>query len=232
MNYKMIFYVLARMLKLLTGLLIIPMLVSLMYNESSKTTVSFLVAIIISLALYSIIDAFTEENREQDFYKREGFVIVTLTWIVFSLIGALPFYLSGEIPSYIDSLFETVSGFTTTGSTILQDIESLSKSLLFWRSFTHFIGGMGVIVFALAILPRSPHTIHIAKAEVPGPYFGKVVSSMKQTARYLYGIYITLTAILFVLLLSGGIGIFDSINLAFSTAGTGGFAPRNLGIGY
>ena len=122
MNYKMIFYVLARMLKLLTGLLIIPMLVSLMYNESSKTTVSFLVAIIISLALYSIINAFTEENREQDFYKREGFVIVTLTWIVFSLIGALPFYLSGEIPSYIDSLFETVSGFTTTGSTILQDI--------------------------------------------------------------------------------------------------------------
>ena len=232
MNYKMIFYVLARMLKLLTGLLIIPMLVSLMYNESSKTTVSFLVAIIISLALYSIINAFTEENREQDFYKREGFVIVTLTWIVFSLIGALPFYLSGEIPSYIDSLFETVSGFTTTGSTILQDIESLSKSLLFWRSFTHFIGGMGVIVFALAILPRSPHTIHIAKAEVPGPYFGKVVSSMKQTARYLYGIYITLTIILFILLLFGGIGIFDSINLAFSTAGTGGFAPRNLGIGY
>ena len=114
----------------------------------------------------------------------------------------------------------------------MQDIESLSKSLLFWRSFTHFIGGMGVIVFALAILPRSPHTIHIAKAEVPGPYFGKVVSSMKQTARYLYGIYIALTAILFVLLLSGGIGIFDSINLAFSTAGTGGFAPRNLGIGY
>ena len=232
MNYKMIFYVLARMLKLLAGLLVVPMIVSLIYKEPSNVTVAFLAASIISFVLYSTINTITDDDSERDFYKREGFVIVTLTWIAFSLIGALPFYLSGEIPSYIDSLFETVSGFTTTGSTILQDIESLSKSLLFWRSFTHFIGGMGVIVFALAILPRSPHTIHIAKAEVPGPYFGKVVSSMKQTARYLYGIYIALTAILFVLLLSGGIGIFDSINLAFSTAGTGGFAPRNLGIGY
>ena len=232
MNYKMIFYVLARMLKLLAGLLVIPMIVSLIYKEPSNVTVAFLAASIISFVLYSTINTITDDDSERDFYKREGFVIVTLTWIAFSLIGALPFYLSGEIPSYIDSLFETVSGFTTTGSTILQDIESLSKSLLFWRSFTHFIGGMGVIVFALAILPRSPHTIHIAKAEVPGPYFGKVVSSMKQTARYLYGIYITLTIILFILLLFGGIGIFDSINLAFSTAGTGGFAPRNLGIGY
>ena len=232
MNYKMIFYVLARMLKLLAGLLVVPMIVSLIYKEPSNVTVAFLAASIISFVLYSTINTITDDDSERDFYKREGFVIVTLTWIAFSLIGALPFYLSGEIPSYIDSLFETVSGFTTTGSTILQDIESLSKSLLFWRSFTHFIGGMGVIVFALAILPRSPHTIHIAKAEVPGPYFGKVVSSMKQTARYLYGIYITLTIILFILLLFGGIGIFDSINLAFSTAGTGGFAPRNLGIGY
>ena len=232
MNYKMIFYVLARMLKLLAGLLVVPMIVSLIYKEPSNVTVAFLAASIISFVLYSTINTITDDDSERDFYKREGFVIVTLTWITFSLIGALPFYLSGEIPSYIDSLFETVSGFTTTGSTILQDIESLSKSLLFWRSFTHFIGGMGVIVFALAILPRSPHTIHIAKAEVPGPYFGKVVSSMKQTARYLYGSYITLTIILFILLLFGGIGIFDSINLAFSTAGTGGFAPRNLGIGY
>ena len=232
MNYKMIFYVLARMLKLLAGLLVVPMIVSLIYKEPSNVTVAFLAASIISFVLYSTINTITDDDSERDFYKREGFVIVTLTWIAFSLIGALPFYLSGEIPSYIDSLFETVSGFTTTGSTILQDIESLSKSLLFWRSFTHIICGMGVIVFALAILPRSPHTIHIAKAEVPGPYFGKVVSSMKQTARYLYGIYITLTIILFILLLFGGIGIFDSINLAFSTAGTGGFAPRNLGIGY
>ena len=232
MNYKMIFYVLGKMLKLLSGLLLLPTLCSLIYKESRHITSAFLITIIISFSAYCIINFFTDSEEDRDFYKREGYVIVTLTWIVFSLLGALPFYISGEIPSYIDSLFETVSGFTTTGSTILTDIESVEKSLLLWRSFTHFIGGMGVIVFAVAILPRSPHTIHIAKAEVPGPYFGKVVSSMKQTAIYLYSIYILLTVILFVLLLFGGIGIFDSINIAFSTAGTGGFSVRNAGIAY
>ena len=232
MNYKMIFYVLGKMLKLLSGLLLLPTLCSLIYKESRHITSAFLITIIISFSAYCIINFFTDSEEDRDFYKREGYVIVTLTWIVFSLLGALPFYISGEIPSYIDSLFETVSGFTTTGSTILTDIESVEKSLLLWRSSTHFIGGMGVIVFAVAILPRSPHTIHIAKAEVPGPYFGKVVSSMKQTAIYLYTIYILLTIILFVLLLFGGIGIFDSINIAFSTAGTGGFSVRNTGIAY
>lgn len=232
MNYKMIFYVLGKMLKLLSGLLALPTLCSLIYKESRHITSAFLITIIISFTTYCIINFFTKGEEDRDFYKREGYVIVTLTWVVFSLLGALPFYISGEIPSYIDSLFETVSGFTTTGSTILTDIESIEKSLLLWRSFTHFIGGMGVIVFAVAILPRSPHTIHIAKAEVPGPYFGKVVSSMKQTAIYLYTIYILLTIILFILLLFGGIGIFDSINIAFSTAGTGGFSVRNAGIAY
>ena len=232
MNYKMIFYVLGKMLKLLSGLLLLPTLCSLIYKESQHITSAFIITIIISFSAYCIINFFTDKDGDRDFYKREGYVIVTLTWIVFSLLGALPFYISGEIPSYIDSLFETVSGFTTTGSTILTDIESIEKSLLLWRSFTHFIGGMGVIVFAVAILPRSPHTIHIAKAEVPGPYFGKVVSSIKQTAIYLYTIYIILTVILFILLLFGGIGIFDSINIAFSTAGTGGFSVRNSGIAY
>ena len=232
MNYKMIFYVLGKMLKLLSGLLILPTICSLIYKESRQITSAFFITIIISFTLYCIINFFTDSDDDRDFYKREGYVIVTLTWIIFSLLGALPFYISGEIPSYIDSLFETVSGFTTTGSSILTDIESVEKSLLLWRSFTHFIGGMGVIVFAVAILPRSPHTIHIAKAEVPGPYFGKVVSSIKQTAIYLYTIYVLLTIILFVLLLFGGIGIFDSLNIAFSTAGTGGFSVRNTGIAY
>ena len=232
MNFKMVFNVVGKMLMLLAALLILPTIVSLIYGEQLRITISFFSTVIVCFLLSVIMHYLTKDVTERDFYKREGYVIVTLTWVIFSLLGALPFYLSGEIPHYIDSLFETVSGFTTTGSTILQDIESLSKSLLFWRSFTHFIGGMGVIVFALAILPRSPHTIHIAKAEVPGPYFGKVVSSMKQTAIYLYGIYIALTIILFFLLLLGGIGVFDSINLAFSTAGTGGFAVRNTGIAY
>ena len=232
MNFKMVFNVVGKMLMLLAALLILPTIVSLIYDEQLRITISFFSTVIVCLLLSIIMHYLTKDVTERDFYKREGYVIVTLTWVIFSLLGALPFYLSGEIPHYIDSLFETVSGFTTTGSTILEDIESLSKSLLFWRSFTHFIGGMGVIVFALAILPRSPHTIHIAKAEVPGPYFGKVVSSMKQTAIYLYSIYIALTIILFFLLLLGGIGVFDSINLAFSTAGTGGFAVRNAGIAY
>ena len=232
MNFKMVFNVVGKMLMLLAALLILPTIVSLIYNEQLRITISFFSTVIVCFLLSVIMHYLTKDVTERDFYKREGYVIVTLTWVIFSLLGALPFYLSGEIPHYIDSLFETVSGFTTTGSTILQDIESLSKSLLFWRSFTHFIGGMGVIVFALAILPRSPHTIHIAKAEVPGPYFGKVVSSMKQTAIYLYTIYILLTVIMFVLLLFGGIGIFDSINIAFSTAGTGGFSVRNAGIAY
>ncbi|WP_314407302.1 TrkH family potassium uptake protein [uncultured Gemella sp.] len=232
MNFKMIFHVLGKMLMFLAGLLILPTIVSIIYKEPNYVTNSFFSTILICFVLSFTLYLITKDVEERDFYKREGYVIVTLTWVIFSLLGALPFYLSGEIPNYIDSFFETVSGFTTTGSTILEDVEKLNNSLLFWRSFTHFIGGMGVIVFALAILPRSPHTIHIAKAEVPGPYFGKVVSSMKQTAIYLYGIYIALTIILFCLLLLGGIGIFDSINLAFSTAGTGGFGVKNSGIAY
>ena len=186
MNFKMIFHVVGKMLMLLAGLLILPTIVSIIYKEPTLVTNSFFSTILLCFVLSAILHLLTKDTVERDFYKREGYVIVTLTWVIFSLIGALPFYLSGEIPHYIDSFFETVSGFTTTGSTILEDIEKLNNSLLFWRSFTHFIGGMGVIVFALAILPRSPHTIHIAKAEVPGPYFGKVVSSMKQTAIYLY----------------------------------------------
>ena len=232
MNFKMIFHVLGKMMILLAGLLILPTIVSFIYKEPSNVTNSFFVTIMICFVLALILHFSTRDVTERDFYKREGYVIVTLTWVIFSLLGALPFYLSGEIPHYIDSFFETVSGFTTTGSTILEDIEALNKSLLFWRSFTHFIGGMGVIVFALAILPRSPHTIHISKAEVPGPYFGKVVSSMKQTAIYLYGIYMALTIMLFLFLMFGGVGFFDSINLAFSTAGTGGFSVRNAGIAY
>ena len=232
MNFKMVFHVVGKMIMLLAALLILPTIVSLIYHEPRHIINSFIITILICFTLSLALHFLTKDVTERDFYKREGYVIVTLTWIIFSILGALPFYLSGEIPHYIDSFFETVSGFTTTGSSILQDVESIEKSLLFWRSVTHFIGGMGVIVFALAILPRSPHTIHIAKAEVPGPYFGKVVSSMKKTAIYLYGIYIALTVILFFLLLLGGIGVFDSINLAFSTAGTGGFAVKNAGIAY
>ena len=230
MNFKMVFNVVGKMLMLLAALLILPTIVSLIYDEQLRITISFFSTVIVCFLLSVIMHYLTKDVTERDFYKREGYVIVTLTWVIFSLLGALPFYLSGEIPHYIDSLFETVSGFTTTGSTILQDIESLSKSLLFWRSFTHFIGGMGVIVFALAILPRSPHTIHIAKAEVPGPTFGKLVSKLSTTARMLYKIYIVMTIVLIILLMFGGLDLFESSLLAFGTAGTGGFGARNGSI--
>lgn len=233
MNIKIIFYVLGKVLSLLACFLVFPLLCGIIYRENWNVLLSFIITIVISLIVsFVFIKMSDKENMKKNFYAKEGFVIVAITWIIFSVIGALPFYISNSIPHFIDALFETVSGFTTTGSSILRDIEIMPKSMLFWRSMTHFIGGMGVIVFALAVLPRSPHNIHIMKAEVPGPIFGKVVSSMKKTAIYMYGLYISLAAIMFILLLPSGIGIFESLNLTFSTAGTGGFATKNSGISY
>ena len=148
-----------------------------------------------------------------------------------SVFGALPFYISGSIPSFVDALFETVSGFTTTGATILSSPESMAKSLLFWRSFTHWIGGMGVLVFVLAIFPQSDtHSMYLMRAEVPGPKVGKLVSKIKLTARILYLIYICLTIIETIFLLCGGMSFYDALLHSFSTAGTGGFSTRDAGI--
>lgn len=233
MNYKIIFYVLGKMNMLLALFLCFPFICSFIYPDSKHTDTSFLMTIIIS-AIISMLFHFlaNKKNMKKNFYTKEGFVIVAFTWILFSIIGAIPFYLSNTLPNFTDAFFETVSGFTTTGSSVIVDIESMPKSILFWRSMTHFIGGMGVIVFALAILPRSPHNIHIMKAEVPGPMFGKVVSSMKKTAILLYSLYIFMAVIMFLFLLPSGIGIFESINITFSTAGTGGFATKNSGISF
>ena len=163
-------------------------------------------------------------------YAKEGFIITTLSWLLLSGIGALPFYLSGEIPSYIDAFFETVSGFTTTGASILPNVEVLSRGLLFWRSFTHWIGGMGVLVLMMAIIPpsegNSGRSIHIMRAEMPGPVVGKLVPRIKETAKILYLIYIVMTLVQFVLLLLGGMSVFDSLLHAFATAGTGGFGIK------
>lgn len=233
MNYRMISFTLAKMMLLLAAFLLLPLICSFIYGENSTTNLAFIYTILFTLSLFLVFHIFAKvETMRKNFYTKEGLVIVALTWIFYSSIGSLPFVLSGAIPSYIDALFETTSGFTTTGSTILKDIEALPKSLIFWRSMSHFIGGLGVVIFALAILPRSPHNIHIMKAETPGPIFGKLLSSMKSTAINLYALYIGLTTILFILLLFSGIGIFESINLAFSTAGTGGFATKNTGIAF
>ena len=169
--------------------------------------------------------------QKRTIYAREGFAVVSLSWIIMSFFGSLPFVLSGEIPSFIDAFFETVSGFTTTGATILSDIEALPKSLLFWRSFTNWIGGMGIIVFVLALLPQKDmQSMHILRAEVPGPTVGKLVSKTTVTARILYITYGFLTLAEIISLLVCDIPLFDSVTTAFATAGTGGFSVRNASI--
>lgn len=174
-------------------------------------------------------------EKSHEFHTKEGLAIVSMGWVILSLFGALPYYISGAIPRYIDCFFETVSGFTTTGSTILIDIETLPYSILYWRSFTHWLGGMGILVFMLAIVPMSKNTgssVYILRAESPGPSVGKLMPRTHQTAKILYGIYMLLTVIEILLLFLGGMPLFDSIVNSFSTAGTGGFATKNASIGF
>ena len=212
------------MLLLESALLLLPTLVAVLYREN--TVISFLITVAIAAALGGIL-TFIFRKRNDTIYAREGFAIVALSWIVLSLVGALPFYLSREIPSYVDAFFETVSGLTTTGASILDNLESLSRGMLFWRSFTHWIGGMGVIVFIMAILPSlSDRSIHIMRAEVAGPVVGKLVPRAKDTARVLYLIYLGLTAVQIVMLLFGKMPLFDSVVHTFGTAGTGGFGIK------
>lgn len=233
MNKNFIKYVLSTMFKLIAGLLIVPLILSLIYKEEQKVILSFLYTIILLLISSAILNSKDKNNLSQKFYSREGFLIVALSWIFLSFFGALPFYFSSYIPSLNDAFFETVSGFTTTGATILNDIEILPKSLLFWRSLTHFVGGMGVLVLVLAILPKgNSQSMHILRAEVPGPSVGKLVAKMSYNSRILYIIYITLTIFLIILLYFSGMPLFDSIIHSFGTAGTGGYSSKNLSIAY
>ncbi len=184
---------------------------------------------ICSLVLGFIVERFKYKSKV--FYAREGFVTVSLSWILLSVVGAIPFVLTGEIPSYVDALFETVSGFTTTGGTILQDVEVLSRCTQFWRLFTHWIGGMGVLVFVLSILPLSgSHNIHLMRAESTGPSVGKLVPKVKNTAQILYAIYIVFTVIEIVILMITGLPLYESVTLSFSTVGTGGYGLLNSSI--
>jgi len=229
MNYKMILSTIGRMLMVLSGLLMLPLIVAIIYGESTiiPIIISAVVPFILGLALYL---AFKTKNHI--IYAKEGFAIVALVWILFSVFGAFPFVLSREIPSFVDALFETVSGFTTTGSSILTDIEAMSKSLLFWRSFTHWVGGMGVLVFVMALIPNiSDRSIHLLRAEVPGPIVGKVVPRIKDSARILYIIYMVLTLVEIIMLFVGGMPFFDSVVHSFGTAGTGGFGTKADSIG-
>lgn len=227
MNYKSISYILGWIMKVEGVFLLLPLAVSLLYRE--KTWPVFLACALLSFILGTALSFKRPENTQ--FYAREGYVGVALGWIVMSLIGALPFYFTGEIPSFTDSLFEIISGFTTTGASILTRVEDLSHGILFWRSFSHWIGGMGVLVFVLQILPMSSgQTMHLMRAESPGPSVSKLVPRIRTTAFFLYGIYVALTVLEIVLLLLGRIPMFDAVCTAFGTAGTGGFGIRSDSI--
>ena len=229
MNKKMIGK-LVGVLFFLEALFMLPAIaVCFIYGETGAPLRGFLwtVALLLALsgALYGVCAKATRE-----FYAKEGFIIVALGWILLSAMGALPFYISGEIPHYVDAFFETVSGFTTTGASVLTDVEAMSHGLLYWRSFTHWLGGMGMLVFLLAVVPTGKgagYSIHLLRAESPGPSVGKMVPRMRQTASLLYKIYIVLTVLCVLFLLAGGMPLFDSLCTAFGTAGTGGFGIKN-----
>ncbi len=228
MKKRLVFSVLGKFLIIEAILLLLPALCSLIYKEYHQL-ISFLITAGISAAVGFVM--WIQYPKRTDLYAKEGLSIIGSVWILWSLIGALPFYISGEVNSYIDCFFETVSGFTTTGATILTDIEALSHGMLFWRSFTHWIGGMGVLIFAMAIINVSDkNSIHLMRAEVPGPVVSKLVPRGAKNAKILYGIYISLCMVEFLFLYLGGMPLFDSIIHTFSTAGTGGFSNKNASV--
>ena len=231
MNRKIIGRLMGFLL-LLEGVFLLPPALLSWADGEGAALGAFLGTIALCLGLGGLLLLLCR-NAKRDFYAREGFLIVSLGWVVLSAMGALPFWFSGEIPSYVDALFETISGFTTTGASILTNVEGLSRGLLFWRSFTHWLGGMGILVFLLAIVPMGKeggYSVHILRAESPGPSVGKLVPKMRQTAGILYLLYILLTVLDVVFLLLGKMPLFDALCTAFGTAGTGGFGIKNTSM--
>ena len=231
MNRSIVRFLIAKLLLIEAALLVVPLIVALIYQEDAKVFASILGTMGILLFLGVLGTLFKPKNYH--IYTKEGMLIVALCWVLWSFFGGLPFVFAGQIPSVIDAFFEMSSGFTTSGATILTDTGVLTHSLLFWRSFAHLIGGMGVLVFALAIMNNSKNGHHeVMRAEVPGPVFGKVVAKLKNTAQILYIIYLTMFVIFAVILWLCGMPIFDSIITAMGGAGTGGFAVYNDSIAH
>lgn len=227
MNYSIIRYILSRVFEFVGMFMFLPFLVGCIYGEQERW--AFLAVALACFAVGFIGKQWKAKSKV--FYAGEGFVVVSLSWIFLSLVGAIPFVLTGEIPSYVDAVFETVSGFTTTGGTIMADVEILSKCSQFWRLFTHWIGGMGVLVFILAVLPLSgSYNMHLMRAESPGPSVGKLVPKVKDTARILYMIYIAITIVGIIALVIAGLPLYDASTLAFSSVGTGGFGLLNSSV--
>ena len=226
----MIRVILGHVLKIEALFMLLPCIVSLIYGEKQGYTYLIVAGF---CALVGVLMSLIKKPKDTALYLKEGCVATALSWILLSLFGALPFWITGEIPSYVDSLFETISGFTTTGSSILTDIESLDNAMLFWRSFTHWIGGMGILVFSMIIIPLGgKRSMYILRAEAPGPSSSKLVPKMRDTAAILYGIYFAMSAVLLVLLLAGGMPLFDCFINVFGTAGTGGFSNHGASIGH
>jgi len=224
MNYRIIFHTLGWVLNIESVCMLLPLACACIYKESD--VFAFLISI--GLCLILGVPLVLKKPKSRSMYAKEGFVIVALSWIVMSVFGALPFMITGAIPSFADAFFETVSGFTTTGASILTDVEALSKSLMFWRCFTHWIGGMGVLVFLVALLPLcGGSNLHLMRAESTGPSVSKLVPKIGATAKILYGIYTVITLIQIVLLLFSGMGVYESLTISFATAGTGGFSMKN-----
>ena len=228
MNYKMVIHTIGQVVLLEAGLLVLPLLVSLYYGEAC--TLSYVQTIAVA-ALVGSVMTFAVRPKNHNVFAKEGFSIVSIGWLILSAIGVLPFVFSGDIPSYVDAFFETVSGFTTTGASILTDVEAMQRGNLFWRSFTHWVGGMGVLVLVTIIADKLPNrSMNILKAEMPGPIVGKLVPKTKDTSRILYLIYLGITVLVAVLLIAGGMPFYDSVVHAFGTAGTGGFGIKGDSI--
>lgn len=235
MNRKMVFHILGKILMVEAALMVPSVIVGLIYKE--KATLAFLVPVLALVLIGVLLSVRKPKNKE--IYARDGFFIVASAWVLMSLFGALPFYLSrgyyegSQFNSYVDCFFEVVSGFTTTGASVLTEIDILPRCILFWRCFTHWIGGMGVLVFVMAILPLSEErSLYLMRAESPGPIVGKLVPKMKDTARVLYGIYIVMTFLCFILLLIGKMPVYDALCHSFGAAGTGGFNVKTAGVGF
>ena len=224
MNFSIIRYILFCVLEFIGVFMSLPCLVAVFYKE--KSGFAFLAVMLFALLIGEVGRRFKPKSKV--FYAREGFVTVSLSWLMLSVVGALPFLLSGEIPSFTDALYETIAGITTTGNSILLDVEVLSKCIQFWRLFTHWIGGMGGLVLILAVMPLSgSYNMHLMRAESPGPSVGKLVPKIRHTAIILYGIYVAMTAVQVIALLIAGLPLFDSLTMSFSTMGTGGFGIVN-----
>ena len=227
MNYSMIFFILGWIFNFEAAFMLLPGITAIIYQE--KNGLAFLITMIICLAIGLPLTRKKPQNKV--FHAKEGAVTVALSWIVLSMAGAFPFVISGSIPNPIDAMFETVSGFTTTGASILSDVEALSHCMLLWRSFTHWIGGLGVLVFILCLLPLTGgYHMNLMKAESPGPSVSKLVPKVQTTAKILYTIYLMLTVLQMILLLIGRMPLFDTVCLTFGTAGTGGFGIKNDSI--